>query len=591
MNRGDSLLKKEKFMAAINDFSTALLHCPDSASKARSSILAAFAQIDKLREKAEKNREIAVSALAQEEETSKKLLQEKKTSDTLRIKAVASEKIAIEAKNLSEAYKFIFFAQEVVNNDPSLALHLAKLSLALLDSVKSMSKNDSSIIDKAQRIYYENFFGNTVISSTTLPQVFGNNISAALSRDGKFLWTITDAAYALKWNLSGRLMDSIRLDPSLNQYSFKFSGNGMAFIHGFNTESSGKIWNVDQTKIPYTIPTKEYDIPYAKDDSVSFLPEVTNTQDWAKNLLITGYRVFSIDTNGNIKPVLKGISRNVRKISVSSNGYMIAVWNEKKKVSVFNLQNKGLFKISNTGNVIASVEFSPDNKKLIVKDFLSIMLYDLPTITSDSEIELRHVQDFSENSFSFQNSIFSKDGNMLLLSFSNKKNQMIHLYRRNQRSNFYEQISKFHAPGSLKTTAFFSTTGDSIYTSSDNVRFYKTPKDSTIALQLFTENEFISSVDFDNKTNLIYAYSISGNKKLTFNINGKPLTPKSADSTYSPESITEKLVAFLPNERVVIVNDNEKLNMYKEKEPLRAFLKTFKFEPFTEAQKRKYGIK
>jgi len=65
---GDSILEKKgkaDFKAAIYSYSTAMLHCPDSAQKARKKILEVFNAIEKLKTKAEHAEKISKDALAE----------------------------------------------------------------------------------------------------------------------------------------------------------------------------------------------------------------------------------------------------------------------------------------------------------------------------------------------------------------------------------------------------------------------------------------------------------------------------------------------------------------------------------------------
>ncbi len=65
---GDSILKKgdkADFKDAINAYSTAMLHCPDSAQEARKKILEVFKEIEKLKKKAERAEKKSKDALAE----------------------------------------------------------------------------------------------------------------------------------------------------------------------------------------------------------------------------------------------------------------------------------------------------------------------------------------------------------------------------------------------------------------------------------------------------------------------------------------------------------------------------------------------
>jgi WD40 repeat protein len=598
IDSGKIYLEKEKFKNAIYSFSTALLHCPDSAKAARALILIAYNKIEDLRKKAVINQDIAVKALEREQKISDSLTTEKIKSDSLKGIADENYQKAIEAKYLSEAYKYIFFAQEAVKVDPILALHITDTALKILALVQPIDKNDSSIYEKALRIYYENNFGETVIDKENIPAVIGNITHAIYAEDGKSIWTLSDASYAYQWSNSGKLTDSIKLDSTLNKYVFKQSGEGKILIHGYDDSQkypSGKVWKLQKNAAFINIPVNENPkLLIEKKDAIIYNPNRDSTIDWAKRLFTFGDRAFQVSKEGQLTPAIIESSIEIRLIAFSPNGKFVAINDGTRTVKILNLKGELISRISNTGNTPVSLEFSPDNKILVVNNRITLQLYDLSGKLEGLNGTLSEPLSINLQGYPLQTYKFSPDGKMLLLSFSNRNQQISKLYKKNTNNWAFSEFAEFTCIGAHSTSATFSHNPDEIITSSDKVRVWKIPKNPTFPQFLsgpyFDQNTFFS-VEHNLDENLIYGYTIAG-KKIKFNLDGTKFKPLYADSTYQPDSVTTKITALIPGiKKIVIVSEYGDLNMFHEKGRLEAYLKNFRFEPFTAAQKRKYGIK
>jgi len=137
--KGDAELKKGSkadFEAAIDAYSTAMLHCPDSAEVARGKILAIFKAIEKLKTEAEKAKKQAQVALAQvkdEQEKTKVALIE---NENARIRLDSALNVAkTEATKLKKALNDLEITKiELAVTQKELEVFNKKLP-ALLDSV------------------------------------------------------------------------------------------------------------------------------------------------------------------------------------------------------------------------------------------------------------------------------------------------------------------------------------------------------------------------------------------------------------------------------------------------------------------------
>ncbi len=596
IDKGDAYLKEKKFMEAINAFSTAMLHCPENAKEARDRIQVAFNKIEELKNNAIANEQKVIELLKSEQEAKSRLESEIVLSESRRIEAVTNFNKAREARFLSDAYKYIFFAQEAVKNDPIFALHLTDTALKILDCVKNIEKNDSSIYEKALRIYYENNFGETLIDIANIPAVKGNLTQTIYAPDGKTIWTLTDAGYAYQWNSSGKLMDSLILDPKLKKYEFKQSMEGKVLIYGIDESQkspAGKIWQLQKNARPISIPANEAPkMLINKNDSIIYHAKRDSSENWAKRLFTFGNRAFHITENGGLSPVIAETSIEIGLIAFSPNGKFVAVSGVWAEVKIFNV-NGSFIRSIGTGNPPVSIEF-PDNNMLAVNNRVTLRLFDLTGKLDNSIGTLRDPQIINIQGYPLQTFNFSNNGKMLLVSFSNRTQQISKLYKKHPNNWTFTEFAKFTCIGAPSTSANFPNNPDEIITSSDKVRVWKIPKNKTVPdyiSNMYRDSNSYFSVEHNLQENLIYGYSLAG-KKIKFNLDGSKITTPFADSTYHSDSVTTKIIALIPGiKKVVIVSEDNALNMFHEKQPLEAFLKTFKFEPFTEAQKRKYGIK
>lgn len=596
IDKGDAFLKEKKFMEAINAFSTAMLHCPDNAKEARERIQVTFNKIDELKNKAIANEKKVIDLLESEKEAKTSLETEIVLSESRRIEAVTNFNKAREARFLSDAYKYIFFAQEAVKVDPILALHITDTALKILDSVRNIEKNDSSIYEKALRIYYENNFGETIIDKESSPGVKGGFTQTIYAPDGKTIWTLTDSAYAYQWSSSGKLMDSIILDPALKKYEFKQSMEGKVLIYGKDENQkspAGKIWQLQKKATPIIIPANEAPkMLLEKKDSIIYHAKRDSSENWAKRLFVFGNRAFHITNDGRLSPVIAETSNEIGLVAFSPNGKFVAVSGVSPEVKIFNVNGSFIRRIG-AGNPPVSMEF-PENNLLAVNNRIILRLFDLTGKLDNTIGTLRDPQSINIQGYPLQTFKFSSNGKMLLVSFSNRTQQIAKLYKKHPSNWTFTEFAEFTCIGAPSTSANFSNNPDEIITSSDKIRVWKIPKDKTVPQFLsgasYDQNSYFS-VEHNLEENLVYGYSIAG-KKVKFNLDGSKTPPTYADSTYQPDSVTSKITAFIPGiKKAVIVSENGDLNMFHEKQPLEAYLKTFRFEPFTESQKRKYGIK
>lgn len=571
IRKGDSLLRKQNFEGALKAFSIAQLHCPDNAREAQKGIIDAFNGIKVLKD----------TAIARQE------------------RAIKSEIRAINAELTSYADKFIYFAQEAVNFDPILSLHLAKLSLEFLDSRKEGGSYDSTIYDKAQRIYYENNFGETIIDPSTKQPIHGKLIQAIYARDDKSIWTLTDSAYAYQWDTNGNLTDSLKLDPTLDIYVFKQSGDGVIIIHGYKkneTKASGKTWLTTHKQPPISLPGTKRNVV----KQIEYLPQRDTSQGWAERLFVFGNRAFSLDNNRQLTASISADSGSTTNMAVSSDGKKIAYNNLSNAITIIESDREHQAFSINTANPVESLSFSPDKTTLLVETNVFIRLY-FQKIDNGQHVarfsydEGPRISLFGYKINSYQ---FSSDGKRLLVSFGNTAIQIVQLYRINAgRNPSIELLAKYECHGSkLNSAAFSNNPKDStIITSSDKIRKWKIPQNKTEPAPKMErhkkEPEFYVAVDFNEAENLFFGYTATG-KKIKFKTDGTEFETAYTDSTYQSDSLEATIVSFLPGgSKVAVVSEDGDLNMYHEKPPMEAFLKTFRFEPFTEAQKRKYGIK
>jgi len=572
INQGNLLLAEQKFKDAINKFSIALLHCPDNAKEARDGIIKAFNGIEKLKSIAEENEK----------------------------EARENEEKAINAKLISDAYKFIFFAQEALKNDPILAMHLADTALKIMRSGKINDTNDTTNINKkALRIYYENNFGETIIDPANKQPIHGKLIQAIYARDGKSIWTLTDSAYAYQWDTNGNLTDSLKLDPTLDIYVFKQSGEGVIIIHGYKkneTKASGKIWLTTHKQPPISLPGTKRNVV----KQIEYLPQRDTSQGWAERLFVFGNRAFSLDNNRQLTASISADSGSTTNMAVSSDGKKIAYNNFSNTITIIESDKEHQAFSINTANPVESLSFSPDKTTLLVETNVFIRLYFQKI--DNGQVVARFTYDegprISLFGYKINSYQFSSDGKRLLVSFGNTATQIVQLYRINAgRNSSIELFAQYKCPGSkLNSAAFFNNPKDStIITSSDKIRKWKIPQNKTEPAPKMErhkkEPEFYVAVDFNEAENLFFGYTATG-KKIKYNTDGTEFETAYTDSTYQSDSLEATIVSFLPTGlKVAVVSEDGDLKMFHEKQPMEAFLKTFRFEAFTDAQKRKYGIK
>jgi hypothetical protein len=173
INTGDIALKKKNFEAAINAYSTAMVHCPRQAKIASSKIKIVFKAINQQRIEAEKAKERATKS-------EKRALIEKE-------KAVKAQKIAYSNQLAATSSNALY-----VYGNNSDALHIAK---AAIDSAYTPAA--ALALSTA---YYKMFDNGALLAANWTREKDSIN-TAIFSPDGQFILTYSESKQSKLWNL------------------------------------------------------------------------------------------------------------------------------------------------------------------------------------------------------------------------------------------------------------------------------------------------------------------------------------------------------------------------------------------------------
>jgi WD40 repeat protein len=499
--------------------------------------------------------------------------------------------IANNALKISRANEIMYEAQGVVKLDPTLALHLADTALDIIDTIKNIKRDHPLIFDKANRIYYENNFGETLISYTAKQDSLGKFIRVAYGPEGKSIWTITDKLRLIKWNLNGEMDTSIALDAAYKNYTFKlFDKDRMLVVYGIDEgagilrEAGIKSWMITNhgfTVLEDSCRVKDSAVN-AKKDSIVLNPQRDTSEGWTKRLLVFGHRAFQIK-DGKLISVVRGVSNNISVIAFSPNGKLVATngaSRSKTGINVFNMQGATLDSNSNIGDSPESFEFFSNDKMVLAKCGNSLQVFQ---ITNNGSIVNKYNAQFFSLGLHLNSYELSCDEKWVLTSAATVagKQQVIQFW---QNDNGYLNLyAQFKSLGSVQTSAVFENDSNIILTSPNSIIKWSRPAKISEPFKVIN-SDFFTSIDYTEGEH--FTATTYTNKKIRYTVAGN-------DSTIINDSSKQaRLSAFMLDGKVVIASEDGELQIYLSKEPLDVdeFRKAFLFDPFTDEQKKRYGI-
>ena len=643
MKEGKQKMDKSDFTGAIDKYIKAGILNPVKFGEVKLKIDEAATSFNKMKIKAEEDALTAIKlkedAIKQQEKlkatnenliktndelgktysalsaTMESLKTEKQNSDALSIKADAARtkaeanlKIAIELKKISDANRLIYEAQKAAGKDPDLGLKLTDTALKIIHGI---ALDDSVIYQNANKIYYENNFSTQFFNKPLNTENNGMIINTAFSTDGKSLWTITDSAKVLQWDLNGKIIRTIPLDKNHNKYLFKYLPDKSIFVYGYTNKidnglekDNGHLWNLNNPDAkPQSVAFPEISTNiYPGNDSVYLLNADINPS----KILNIGSRLIQVNNDGKLKPLLK-ISNNISNVACSIDGKLFAVSNNTRQVFVFDKRGRKLDIIQRNSksdkaltlsNEITGIEFSPDNNAILCKSSNSLQIIYIYSDTDDYSLSSGVNITFFPNNLQTVN--FSGDGNFLLTNCINKKNQQfITLYKKNK-GNF-EKYADFSCQGGKKTSAVFSYDNKYFLSSSDKIRKWEIPENQTETLDTFSflnkgDSIFLPfSLEYDKESENIKAYTLDNNY-LNLKFTGDNTLIWDNKKNPIPEENIQMLTknkAFLSipeKKKTAVISDDGVLKIYNSKNPLNDFLKNYRFQQFTDEQKKRYGL-
>ncbi len=271
-------------------------------------------------------------------------LAETRRADSLKKIADSNYNIAKAALKISHANQIMYEAQGAVKYDPLLALHLAAAALDSIRSITNIKIDDSLIFDKAYRIYYENNFGQTIVSDSTLVKTdyLGKFTGAIYSPDNNSVWTITDKLYAVKWT-NGKLETKIKLDTAYQEYTFKPLGKDSLLLYGIDRgkdttrKKSIKVWVITNKKTPPAVyaDSSGNGLINSSTDLISLNAGIDKSKGWAERLFVFDDRVFQFNGDGKLM-LVNTFRGDIRHIAFSPDGKLIAISNSKRGLKIFN---------------------------------------------------------------------------------------------------------------------------------------------------------------------------------------------------------------------------------------------------------------
>jgi len=249
---GDQELVNAEFERAINAYSIALLHCPDSAEEARARILVAFEAINSLKNTAE----------------SEKIRAENASRIALIARRQAEESAKLADSSAHEAQKNADEADEQRGKADTLSRNTMALNLALQTELEESYPDKVSLALRAyylNKVYHNNDWSATIVNafwssdSASYGKQITNSVPSAIL-DFKYvsdhIIAITDGGQLISIDNSGQWVllssedqyfyrrNSLEYDRSNRMLEFQNqSGEVISFSHqdtGWRKEKNGK---------------------------------------------------------------------------------------------------------------------------------------------------------------------------------------------------------------------------------------------------------------------------------------------------------------------------------------------------------------
>jgi hypothetical protein len=572
MKQAKGSINKKDYPAALQLYNSAKAFEPANSVIVDDSINRVFKLILAQKKEAESNFALANA--------------QKKRADSLLL-------VAQNALKISNANQIMYEAQGVVKLDPTLALHLAA---AALDSIKNITMDSSFIddslliVDKANRIYYENNFRKTLIGGTNKPDL-GKFTRVFYSPNDASIWTITDKFYAIKWK-DGEIVGTINLDTTYTDYTFKVVSNDSLLLYGIDHgtgkhSKSIKVWVIKKgdSYLPYA---KSFDTGFIVSGKDSIWLNGNESKGWTKRSFVFDDRILQFDSVGKIA-LLDSVRGSILHAAFSPDGGRIAIANSSRGLKIFDTKGTLEDNNINIGGIPGNLEFTPDNRMILVKQSNYLQFFQA------SDLQFYSTLYFSGSLLQSYQLASKNDTLRLLVSVLSGNQQVITLYTCGSRSIEFKVYAQYKCPGSAQTSAVFLN-DRTILSSSDKIRSWEIPSSSAQPDLLQTNSEFISSIHLGRilyKGNTTFTCITFNGDTLNYQYHGDGSVEMIHDSSFNNSGygvITPRLSLVLPNERTLIVSEDGQLQLYHSKMLLNKFLENFPFDPFTDEQKERYGL-
>ena len=376
IQRGNAELNKGSkadFRKAINDYSTAMLHCPEKAEEGRAKILEAYQKIEALKIEAEYQRDLSTKASIESI---------KKTQSAIANELGIKSQLLLNKNKRNEAlglalfgYKYVDSTNKYIHQILFDAFHFKELSHKQIEPFVNCFMDMTSPVKQAN-----------------------------YSSNGKLIGIISVKGRCSVWNTEKcEEIQSFNISEE-EYYSMKFFNNGDNIV---TAGDSIRIWDVKtgemirclHLKTDISFPNTAYDVDVSPDETL--IASTSGKYDESRVV------VWDI-TTGEVKYVLdEGYRRTIRAIDFSTDGNSIVIGDGKGGHYIWDyLTGKKLkFQVQKEG--IISKKFSPDGKTII-------------SIDTDNKIKLwdaitgKELKRYKGQSKAVNSVDFSPDGNLII---------------------------------------------------------------------------------------------------------------------------------------------------------------------------------